>query len=101
MSSVAIFLLYKIHMHYMWHKHAVNQLEAMSDEELTLIAEKNKRDFGFTKRYTPTLEISTKRKMYKELGGAVFEWFCIFCSFNICFCSKSKIITNSQTRQRK
>ena len=72
MSATAIYLFYKIHKYYMWHKYSANYLDYTSHEEQERIAKAHKRDFGFNRRYKPTLEISKKWEMYNELGGNLY-----------------------------
>ena len=69
MTAAGIYLFYKFHKYYMWHKHAANYLDYTSEEEQARIAKANKRNFGYNLRYVPTLEISRKMEMYEELGG--------------------------------
>ena len=69
MTAGTIFLYYKFHKYYLWPKHAANNLGKKSYEEREALAQRNKRNFGFFQRYKPSLEISTRRNMYIELGG--------------------------------
>ena len=76
MTAAVIFIYYKFHKYYFWHKHSVRWLEAMDEEESRKHAASEKRGWGFYRtRYRPTLEISRKAEMYRELGGAVFVLF--------------------------
>ena len=69
MTAAAIYLFYKTHKYYMWHKHSANYLDYTNEEQQARIASANKRNFGYNTRYVPTLPISKKLQMYTELGG--------------------------------
>ena len=53
----------------MWHKHVSRWEDQKDPDQLEREAQARKRNFGFNKRYLPTLEISMKKQMYDELGG--------------------------------